>query len=60
MRLRCVWSIHDRMPVILDPHSYAEFLDDAVVQDEGFGHDCGKLHQNCGSCADEPRNCCSA
>jgi hypothetical protein len=25
------------MPVILDPHSYAEFLDDAVVRDEGSG-----------------------
>jgi putative SOS response-associated peptidase YedK len=37
MRLRCDWSIHDRMPVILDPHSYAEFLDDAVVRDEGSG-----------------------
>jgi len=26
---------------------------------EGFGHDCGELHQNCGGRADEHRNCFS-
>jgi integrase len=31
-----------------------------VELSEGFGHGCGKLHQNCGSHADEPRNCCFA
>jgi len=32
----------------------------AVELSQGFGHDCSKLHQNCGSRAGEPRNCCSA